>query len=332
MDDTSGSRDDATWLAGQLWPSLLDRLGGLGAELAKPPYPTGERATVDGIRYLSRLVTLGLQWCVEFGDPEFPAFYRHDDDITKWGGPNVDNTYVRARVRGGAVYRVTGNGASTHGFVISSHEGDMQLEQYGMYAERWHDDLRTDAEGNFELVIGGEPCDGNWMPLDAAATNITIRQYFNDWDHHTPGEFLIERIGSEGHAPPAIDATTLAARLDAAVEWIERSLRYWRCYIDDAFAACGSNAIIAPRGVAGGSNGIAYGSGFYDLAPDDALVIEGRAPNAWAWNFMLYNLGWFESLDFANRTTSLNGTQIHVDEDGAYRIVVAHRDPGLRRR
>ena len=45
---------------------------------------------------------------------------------------------------------------------------------------------------------------------------------------------------------------------------------------------------------------------------------------------MLYNLGWFESLDIANRTTSLNRTQLHIDDDGRYRIVVAHEDPGVQ--
>ncbi len=329
MRDDQGPAD-ALELAKEVWPALLARLGGLGSELAQPPYPGEERATVDGIRYLSRIVALGLQWCVEFGDPDFPAFYRHDDDVTKWGGPNVDNTYVRARVRGDAVYRLTGNGASTHGYVISTHEGDMHLEQYGMYAERWHDDLHRAPSGDFELTIGGPERAGNWMPLDPAATNVTIRQYFDDWQRHTPGTFRIERIGAQGAAPPILDAAQMAERLDAAVEWIEASVRYWNRYIAASLERCGFNNIVAPGAVAGGSNGIAYGSGFADIGPSEALIVEGEAPDAWTWNFMLYNLGWFESLDFANRTTSLNRTQLHIDDDGRFRIVVAHEDPGVQ--
>ena len=68
-------------------------------------------------------MVIGLQWAVEFADPDFPAFYRHDDDITKWGGPNVDNTYLRARVRG--VYR-HGNPESpisTYGHMVVSASG-----------------------------------------------------------------------------------------------------------------------------------------------------------------------------------------------------------------
>ncbi len=321
---------DGVGLARTLWPALLNRLGALGPELAMPPYPTGERATVDGIRYLSRIVALGLQWSIEFGDADFPAFYRHDDDVTKWGGPNVDNTYLRARVRGDAVYRITGNGATTHGFVISTHEGDMHLEQYGMYAERWHDDLVRGDDGSFELTIGGPDQPGNWMPLDESTTNVTIRQYFDDWRTDTPGTFRIERVGGVADAPAPLDATQLAARLDDAIEWIEASLRYWNRYIEAGLERCGFNNITAPGAAAGGSNAIAYGSGFADLDPGSALLIEGAAPDAWTWNFMLYNLGWFESLDIANRTTSLNRSQLHIDDDGRYRIVVAHEDPGVQ--
>ena len=38
---------------------------------------------------------------------------------------------------------------------------------------------------------------------------------------------------------------------------------------------------------------------------------------------------WWESLDYAYRHTSLNGFQAHLDPDGRFRAVVAHRDPGV---
>ena len=45
---------------------------------------------------------------------------------------------------------------------------------------------------------------------------------------------------------------------------------------------------------------------------------------------MIYSYAWFESLDFANRTVSLNNAQIATDPDGRFRIVVAHADPGVQ--
>ena len=44
--------------------------------------------------------------------------------------------------------------------------------------------------------------------------------------------------------------------------------------------------------------------------------------------FHLANL-WGESLDYANHQSSLNGFQVEPDDDGVFRYVVAHRDPGL---
>ncbi|HEV8296628.1 MAG TPA: DUF1214 domain-containing protein, partial [Acidimicrobiales bacterium] len=286
----------------------------------------------DGYRYLTRLVVLGLQWMIEFGDPEFPAFYRHDDDVTKWGGPNVDNTYLRARVRGDRAYRIVGNRGIAHGFLISTHEGDMQLEQYGVYDEIWHDQLATDPDGSFELIVGaGRPAghQGNWLPLHPDSDNITVRIYYQDWSRERPPELRIERIGGEGLAPAPPTPASFAASLEDALDWIEKSTHYWNRYVNRSREEIGENALGLPRSAPGGANDIAYGGGFFDLADDEAFIIEGEPPDAWFWNYMLYNLGWMESLDFANRVTSLNGQQIHIDDDGRYRIVIAHEDPGV---
>lgn len=326
--DGALSADTAT-LARELWPEVMARIGALGPEISQAPYPVDDRATAEGLRHLTRLTVYALQWCVEFGDPDAPAFHRYDDDIVKWGGPNVDNTYQRARVRGDAAYVVTGTTGNNHGFVISTHEGDMQLAQYGVYDELWHDELVTAADGSFELRLGGEPQPTNWMPLDPRTTNLTIRQYFDDWDRHLPEHFDIRCVGRAG-SPPPLTAAALRARLEEAVTWVESSVRYWNRYIDEALQRGGWNTITGAGSARGGSNGIAYGNGFVELGDDEALIVEGDAPDAWTWNFLLYNMGFFESLDIAHRVTSLNARQLHIDPDGRFRIVVAHRDPGVQ--
>ena len=302
----------------------------MGHALPDPPFPQDLQTQVDGYRYLGRLAVMGLQWATEFGDPDFPAFHRHDDDIVKWGGPNVDNRYIRARVSGANSYRITGNFATSHGCVMSIHEGDMQLEQYGVYAEMWVDELSLGVDGEFELVLSAErPVDAqNWMPMHPDATNFTIREYFNDWRTDTPGWIRIERIGGEGLAPAPLTASVLASRLRDAREWAETSFHYWNRYVATAAASIEVNSLAAPHSAQGGAKDIAYGFGFYDLRDHDTLIVEGVAPDAWFWNYMLYNHGWMESFDFTNRTSSRNGTQIHIDSDGRYRLVIAHHDPG----
>lgn len=314
----------------QAWSALAERIERAGRDLANHPFPTGPRETAEGYRYLSRLVVLGLQWAIEFADPDFPAFYRHDDDITKWGGPNVDNRYLRARVRGDAAYRLTGNVSSSHGCVISELEGDMQLEEYGVYEEVWHDQLVTDADGNFELLLSAErdARAQNWMYLHPKTGNITIREYFDDWPRHMPGEFFIERVDGPSVQAP-VTAAQMAARLDEAGRWIETSLHYWNRYLVDKRAQSAANVVQAAGGELGGAKDIAYGFVFTDLEPDEALVIEGEPPDAWFWNYLLYNDGWFESLETANRATSRTGHMMRVDPDGRFRLVIAHQDPGV---
>jgi hypothetical protein len=314
----------------QTWAVLSQRLAELGRDLARPPFPVGPRETAEGYRYLARLAVLGLQWAVEFNDPDAPAFYRHDDDITKWGGPNVDNRYMRARVKGDRAYRITGRGRSSHGFVISALEGDMQLEEYGVYQEVWHDELMYDDDGTFELVVSADRDSSapNWMALHPNTGNITIREYFNDWTRETPREFAIERIGGEGAPAAPLTSELIATRLDEATRWIERSLHYWNRYMADARDKCGVNMLQPARSALGGAKDIAYGFGFCDLADDEAFVIESEPPDAWFWNYLLYNMGWFESLDIAS-VSSRNGTQITIDSDGRFRLVIAHRDPGV---
>ena len=77
-----------------------------------------------------------------------------------------------------------------------------------------------------------------------------------------------------------------------------------------------------------GLRGQAYGLGHFRCAPDEALIVEFRPPPCRMWSVQLS--GWYwESLEFAGRQTSLNGSQASLDPDGVFRGVVAHRDPGV---
>jgi len=318
-------------LASQAWEDFAQTLDHLGKELASEPFPVGTRETAEGYRYLARLTTFALQWFLEFSDPDFPSFYRYDDDVTKWGGPNVDNRYLRATIRGTDTYRITGNGINTHGFLFSLHQGDMQLGEYGVYGEFWHDQLVTDEDGNFELILSPTNTTNaaNWMALDPNARIVSIREYFNDWSVEKPGDYRIEKIGNEGQSKPPLTDSEIAQNIKTAQVWIESSLRFWNGYVANARSSAEVNTIAAASSALGGATDIAYGSGFCSIGDDEAFVIEGEAPDAWTWNFLLYNGGWFESLDIATRTCSRNGTQLTIDPDGRFRIVVSHTDPGV---
>jgi hypothetical protein len=68
--------------------------------------------------------------------------------------------------------------------------------------------------------------------------------------------------------------------------------------------------------------------GSWELGEDQALVIEVSPPDALYWSVSLGN-HWWETIDYANRQSSLNGHQAVIDDDGVFRAVVAHSDPGV---
>ena len=71
-----------------------------------------------------------------------------------------------------------------------------------------------------------------------------------------------------------------------------------------------------------------YGSGWFNVNPDQALIIEMDAPQALLWSVQLGNV-WWESLDYINHTASFNDTQARASADGMYRFVLSHQDPGV---
>jgi hypothetical protein len=79
---------------------------------------------------------------------------------------------------------------------------------------------------------------------------------------------------------------------------------------------------------AAGAVDIYYSSGSFDLGPDDALVMEGTLPRCAFANVMLWNVH-MQTLEYRTRRSSLNSEQIVTDTDGAYRIVISERDPGV---
>ncbi len=71
-----------------------------------------------------------------------------------------------------------------------------------------------------------------------------------------------------------------------------------------------------------------YCSGRYDLQPDEALVITGRFPGCRFANVVLWN-SFMQSYDYVNRQVSLNRNQVTYEDDGSFRLVIAHEDPGV---
>ena len=314
----------------QDWAAFCDRLKAVGQRILQDDFPSAPRERAEGFRHLGRLAVFALQLHLDFADTEFPALFRYDDDVTKWGGPNADNHYQRAKLDPRGTYRLSGDVRGLREVIISTPEGDMQLGKLRIFEERNLSQLEIGPGGRLELILSAEPHAGNWIPLHPEADHVCIRQYVSDWEHDAVAPLRIERVGYEGLAPAPIEPAFVADALGRAATWVERSVVYWNQWMARTRGALPDNVLGKPRAQPGGAGDVMYGGGWWNLGADEALLVECEPPDARYWSIQLYSYPWFESLDFANRVNSLTGHQIHVDEDGRFRVVVAHRDPGVQ--
>jgi hypothetical protein len=220
-----------------------------------------------------------------------------------------------------------GDASTVFDLNISLHEGWPFLGEVGVWGDMGLKDLEIGSDGTFELIISPARHDGNWLELPDDAHIVHIREYFADWDVHRPGTYEISRIGSEGLAPPTAGAEDLERRLIQVLRWI-RGYTPAHLGLIRGLRAGPHNVINPPSRLGGGNRNIAYGFGYFELDPDEALVLEFPRPDARLWGVQWMTTPWYENPDGANRFTSVVGHEAYVNADGRVRIVVSGTDPG----
>lgn len=323
MSPTDGERS-----APDEWRTFCQRLADIGSQVLTDAMVTSERDEAEGLRTLARQVTFALQHAMEFSDTNFPAMHRFDDDVTKWGGPNADNNYLRCAIDPGGTYRLTADIAGCRELILSLGDGDMQLGQPGVHSERTLSDLSVVAD-RLDVTVSPAEHPGNWMPTVPSARQLSIRVYVVDWANDAIPDFYVERLDVDRPRPEHLTTTRAAHALDQAAAWVEGSMPFWLRYIERARAATPDNVLSPPMTPPGGSPNIAYGAGYWDLGDEEAWIITFDQPDAFHWSIQTHTWPWFESGDLAHAQTSLNDHQSHVDADGRVRVVVSSADPGV---
>jgi hypothetical protein len=115
-------------------------------------------------------------------------------------------------------------------------------------------------------------------------------------------------------------------RLRLLVAWLRLMPRSCQRQVAMHYAVPADRLDLSPIDFAFGD--LRYGNGHYDIAPDQAVILEMPAPDLSYWGVQLYSHFW-DGRDWHLRQTSLNGHQAAVDSDGRFRAVIAHSDPGV---
>ena len=315
--------------AATAWRGFCTRLTEVGERLTQAPFPTSEADRALSIRHLARQLVMAVQAELEFADAGSPVFHRYEEPWVQWGGPNPDNVYTRAAIDPAATYRVFGNVAGVRAALFSLVDGDMHLGQYGVFSEQSLGDFDVATDGSLELWISPDRRESNWIASHPDARLLLVRQYLCDWEHDRAARLTIERVDTRGIPPAALTAAGLSAALDRAATWIDRSVEYWCAYVERARDALPRNSVSPPTTPKGGAPSIAYGAGWWQLGPDEALLVTTDVPDADYWGWTVHHRYRLDSGDFANRQTSVNMVQTAVDDDARIRLVVAHEDPGV---
>jgi hypothetical protein len=317
--------------ASSAFRALLDLL-----REAESTFTAGERGgtldalgMVEGYRHLTHLLGYGLELYLE-ADPERPAFTPLASPTRKILGDNVDSVYFFAPLRGDRAYRihgVRGNGVYL-AFCIYGGKPDGEWSER-VVANVSQRDLTFAPDGRFAIVLAPEPrpgVAGDWVRLDADAVCVISREYFTEPRAAAASQFTIEALDPVP-VPPPLDEAALARRLRAVATFLRETIAIV------PLPALPPNLVGPPmpwspyvRGWGTPDN--IYALGAFALEPDQALVIEGRSPPCTYWGVQLWNR-YMQSLDYRYHRASLNREQAVLEPDGTFRVVVAHRDPGV---
>jgi hypothetical protein len=277
------------------------------------------------------------------GDPERPLFSSIGGSSRKLYGDNPDSIYYQCLIRDDRAYRITGRKDLQSYISFTVHGADPAGGINGpVLADVNDSDLAASPQGDFELILSRDKHPGDWVEMPPGAHHVFVRNYYlrersaqTDPDIHV--RLHIEPLDDPGPAPVLTDET-YAARLRDAVRLVRASTLGLRVFGKTAatvpFVSNEPNSVGTPWSFRGsglevaGAVDIFYSSGSFDLAPDEAIVMEGKLPASRFTNVMLWNVH-MQTLEYRSRRSSLNAAQMDTGPDGAYRIVISARDPGV---
>jgi hypothetical protein len=322
----------------QAFHELLDLLREMSDRYAGSEWLVQEADDVgEALRAILHLLEAALLTRVE-SSPEHPWLREWPLPTRKFLGDNSDAIYYETAISPDHTYILRGNMAGAVYVSITleagAKDGGFSQSTAGVINDSQFD---VAEDGSFEIRLGGEPAERNWLALPPEACRITTRHYYEDAvpapavPRHI--DFRIEVLDPAPAPEPPNDANVAAA------------IRRVMAFMDTAtlgqgppprenqpdFVSRVPNEF--PQPVKPGNFALAAADAAYSMAPflippGQALVIDGRWPDdCRSANVCLWNRH-MQTFDYLNRQVTLNRKQTKREADGSFRIVVAAEDPG----
>ena len=296
---------------------------------------------VEGYRYVGQLLSAASELFFE-ADPEHPRLASIVSPARKLQGDNPDAIYHYARISGSRSYRIFGrvdtecytsftiHGRAPDGALAGPLLGDVNDRQF-----------QIDEDGSYSLTLSATERPGNSLPLDPDAYCVVVRSYFQlgtsaQNDMKVSVRIEIETI--EDLDPPApLSDEVFSGRMREGIAFLRQTTLGQSLPNTPSpapFVSQEPNVLPVPFSFRDsglsvpGAADIFYAMGRWRLDTDEALVMTGKLPSCPFANVMLWNRH-MQTLEYRSRRSSLNQSQIQLEPDGGYRIVIAHKDPGV---
>jgi hypothetical protein len=317
-----------------LKPSILDYLGDLEeavAELANTWRPDDPAYRVDVYRQIMMSLSYGYF-------AYFHADAEHPDWSPLWNPvytlqPNPDDIYLYSPIRGDLSYRVSGQRGTVCKLVFVTQRGMSGMvdgmADFGDFNTLDDSDFVVDDSGNLEIIFSAERpvgYEGNWALIGRNADTMMLRYRMYDWENEVDPQLSIECLNQ---VPLKVRLTPadIDRRLREMAKMPVRAARLFYTMQNGIKAKVGINTFDPVK--LPGLDRQVYWPAVFQLADDEALIIETDLPAVRPyWNIQL-NDPYFNAVEYVYRLSSLNGATAVVSADGRFRAVIAMTDPGV---
>ncbi len=318
------------------WLRMSETLRAQRQRFLDSEFVTNPQLRAQGLYFLQSLEVSAFNAYIA-PRPQYPALYVQSFFMPlelSWGLPNPDFLNHNGFIDGRHTYRIHGYRRGIDWATIQVFRGFWGDDEQGNQANIDFDDVPAGPDGSFEIFLGPNPpadTQGKyWVKLDpdVRSAMLATRETAYDWVKEQPMEFHIECLDRDPDAPIYFDEVELAARIDKAHKFAAASFE---------FAMAGAQRLKGkrnvfidnPAGRAQGGNPLGHWITMtYDIAPEEALIIEMPVVKARYWGLQMGSI-WGQTTDYSYHQSSLNMSQVTIDADGRFRAVLSMTDPGV---
>jgi hypothetical protein len=280
-------------------------------------------------------MSLSQAYTLHFSDdPQRPTFFSLLNPIIKSAAPNPDYMYRLAFIDDVGTYRVEGTRGTnlfTQMGIGSGLIGVDDVPGPPMLSLELDDDLTVGPDGSFSFLISPERpegYEGDWFKLEKGARTVNIREASYDWLNERDGIFTIVRLDAALQYLRWSEAE-IAHQLERMSGFADRYARIFVQFVRNLEQNPVNTVTLHDWSGIGGLKGQSYYEGLFEIAEDEALILETEIPEtAKYWSVLLADRI-FNTIEWDKCQSSLNAHQARLDSDGKFRAVISIGDPGV---